>query len=91
VHVLALGVSNGAAKVPVGSGKCLSPLAAGDTTGAPGRQFAEVQTAGDDACVLFTGSGSFYPGSFYPVSDEVLIESGPEGCGAADRHRPNPE
>jgi hypothetical protein len=26
-----------------------------------GRQFAEVQTAGDYAYVLFTGGGSFYP------------------------------
>jgi len=38
-----------------------------------GRQFAEVQTAGDAACVVFTGNGSFYPGSFYPVCVKCLL------------------
>jgi hypothetical protein len=91
VHVLATRVSNGAAKVPMGSWKCLSPLASGDTIWGSRTQFAQVQTAGDDAYVLFTEGGSFYPGSFYPIATEVLIESGLEGSGAAGRHRPNPE
>jgi len=86
VLVLATRVSNVSAKVRMGNGKCLSPLGTGDSIRGWGRQFAEVQTAGDDAYVLFTGGGSFYP----VRESEGIIESGPAGCGAADRHRPNP-
>jgi hypothetical protein len=45
----------------MGYWKCLSPLATGDSKSGCGRLFAEVQTAGDDAYVLFTEGGSFYP------------------------------
>ena len=89
MHVLAIRDSNVFAKVPRGNGKCLSPLTTGDTRSGWEGEFAQVQTDGDDAYVLFTGGGSFYPGSFYLQESWVAIESAPEGFGVAGRRRPN--